>query len=199
MIGNATPIQPIPTGSTQHSIMQPQTAVSGGTWREQGVAGAQPLTSQSSPPSTPHMMSRRVAHWATSPVQGVAGGVAWWAVSAPLRGTLPFARARALARAPLNTTSATNAHHHAGSVASHNTWLQAWHHRRHQPHRPLPLTTLARAFDHCLPPPHLADPKPCALPVPELLPCLGIGLRLCCCTHVACLNRHARALVRCAR
>jgi len=100
-------------------------------------------------------------------------------------------RARAHARAPLNTTSATNAHHHAGSVASHNTWLQAWHHRRHQPHRPLPLTTLALAFDHCLPPPHLADPKPCALPVPELLPCLGIGLRLCCCTHVACLTATA--------
>ena len=134
------------------------------------------------------MMSRRAAHGATSPVQGVAGGVARWAVSAPLRGTLPFARARARTHARPSTPppppmpiTMQGAWHHTAPGCRHGTTAG------HQPHRPLPLTTLARAFDHCLPPrlppPHLADPKPCALPVPELLPCLGIGLRvgLCCC------------------
>jgi len=95
----ATSNQPIPCGSVQHSIMQPQTAVAGGPWRERQQAGrsrhahGQSPWAPCSPPPAPPMTRR--APEATGSVQGVGGSVARWAVRAPRRGSLPFEFAHA--------------------------------------------------------------------------------------------------------
>jgi len=153
--------------------MQPQTAVAGGTWRKRRRAGRgrRSALDQSklmgghallTPFCAPYDEQACCA-WGHQPSTGCGRGCGAVGGEHPSAGA--DCRSHTHAHAPLNTTTATNAHHHAGSVASHITRLQAWHHRRHQPHRPLPLTTLAGAFDRCLParlpPPHLASPVPC--------------------------------------